>query len=252
MKLRHHKAKTLLFILYICIKRLVEKIKKWKGYIFELVLIFISVWFGFFLSEWSSSEGEKLTENKILTEIRNGIRSDLEDFESNVYGHNLSLQGISAFRGWMVDKPIRKDSLAIYYYVLLRDYIPVINRSGYESLKTSGLKTIINDSLRHQIINLYEFHYKIIDELEDGVQEMKDYDNFFHPVNAILNPYFDYDEKGRIVGITPNRFSEKERKEMMSYLWRVENNKKFKVSQYNIVIEEMKKLEKNITEELKN
>lgn len=247
MKLINHKVKTIL----LGIQQFVRKIKKWKGYIYELILIFISAGFGFFLSEWSSKEDERLTENKILTEIRNGIRSDLKDFESNVYGHKLSLKGISNFRKWMEHKPIAKDSMGIYYYVLLRDYIPLINRLGYESLTEIGLHTITNDSLRSQIINLYEYHYKIADKLENDLQETKDYDNFYHSVNAILNPYFEYDERGRIVSIAPNNFSEREKKEMLSYLWRVENNKKFKVSQYNIIIEEMKKLEKNITEELK-
>jgi hypothetical protein len=63
------------------------------------------------------------------------------------------------FRDLIKNKPISQDSIEIFYISLFRDYTPLINRSGYESLKESGLKTITNDSLRLQIITLYDYYY---------------------------------------------------------------------------------------------
>ena len=56
-----------------------------KKYSTEFALIFISVILAFALTEWSSNRGEKISENKILSEIKNGINSDYKDFESNLF-----------------------------------------------------------------------------------------------------------------------------------------------------------------------
>jgi hypothetical protein len=52
--------------------------------------------------------------------------------------------------------PVDKDSLPIFYHFLTRDFITIQNTSGYQTLKSKGLETIKNDSLRRNIIDLYE------------------------------------------------------------------------------------------------
>ncbi|HMR81553.1 MAG TPA: hypothetical protein PKE30_00375 [Niabella sp.] len=225
--------------------------KKWKEYIFQFILIFVSVFLAFFLTEWSLSQDDKISENKILTEIDNGINSDLEDFESNINGHTLSLRAISVIRNWIDGKFVPQDSIGLYYNILFRNFTPIINKSGYESLKFTNLKTITNDSLRFQIINLYEYYYKILEKLEDNVIEMQDFENFYVLTNTILNPYFEFDETGRLVKlIIPHNLTKAQKQELLSYLWKLENNKKFKIFRYNNVIEEIKKTDKNIKREL--
>lgn len=225
--------------------------KKWKEYTFQFVLIFVSVFLAFFLTEWSLSQDDKISENKILTEIDNGINSDLEDFEANISGHTLSLRAISVIRNWIDGKSVPQDSIGLYYNILFRNFTPIINKSGYESLKFTNLKTITNDSLKFQIINLYEYYYKILEKLEDNVTEMQDFENFYGPTNTILSPYFEFDEMGRLVKlIIPHHLTKAQKQELLSYLWKLENNKKFKIFRYNNVIEEIKKTDKNIKREL--
>lgn len=225
--------------------------KKWKEYIFQFVLIFVSVFLAFFLTEWSLSKDDKISENKILTEIDHGINSDLEDFEANISGHTLSLRAISVIRNWIDGQPVPQDSIGLYYNILFRNFTPIINKSGYESLKFTNLKTITNDSLRFQIINLYEYYYKILEKLEDNVIEMQDFKNFYEPTNTILSPYFEFDETGRLAKlITSHNLTKAQKQELLSYLWKLESNKKFKIFRYNNVIEEIKKADKNIKREL--
>ncbi|MGC4234209.1 MAG: hypothetical protein QM594_14610 [Niabella sp.] len=225
--------------------------KKWKEYIFQFILIFVSVFLAFFLTQWSLSQDDKISENKILTEINNGINSDLEDFETNISGHTLSLRAISVIRNWIDSKPVPQDSIGLFYNILFRNFTPIINQSGYESLKFTNLKTITNDSLRFQIINLYEYYYKILEKLEDNVIEMQDFENFYEPTNTILSPYFEFDETGRLAKlIIPHNLTKAQKQELLSYLWKLENNKKFKIFRYNNVIEEIKKVDKNIKREL--
>lgn len=223
-----------------------------KKYFSEFLLIFISVILAFAFTEWSNSKNEKLSQRTILTEIKNGLQSDVKDLQANVDSHKFSLRGVKVFRNWTLEKSIPQDSIALYYYGLFRNYTPIINKTGYESLKSSGLKTISNDSLRFKIITLYDFHYKIIEKLEDTHPEMQDFTNYFKPTNDIIHSNLSFDEKGNVIGIQPStNISENDKKALLSYFWRMEINKKFKMMRYNEIIKKLKELQKNIDEEIK-
>ncbi len=224
-----------------------------KKYFSEFALIFISVILAFALTEWSSNKNEKLSQKTILTEIKNGLQTDIEDLQANVDNHKLSIRGVRIFRNWTIEKQVPQDSIAFYYYSLFRNYTPIINKTGYESLKSSGLKTVNNDSLRFKIISLYDFHYKIIEKLEDSHVEMQDFQNYFKPTNDIIHSNLIFDDKGNIIGIQSSKnISKNHKKELLSYFWRMEINKKFKVVRYNGIIEKLKELERNLEEEIKN
>ena len=62
------------------------------------------------------------------------------------------------FISYISKNEVSLDSLNFYYSSLLGDYSPVIKKSGYESLKSSGLKTISNDSLLFQIVEFYDYY----------------------------------------------------------------------------------------------
>lgn len=223
---------------------------KWKKYIFEFLSIFIAVISAFALTNWNDHKNSRNSEQKILTEIKNGIGIDKQDFEGNIYGHNLSLRANYKFRELLKGKEISQDSIGILYISLFRDYTPVINRTGYESLKETGLKTITNDSLRFQIISLYDYYYGIIDIL-DNVTEMQSFENYFASVNSLLHPYMEFDDSGNLLEITnPEELSRSERKEILSYLWRLENNRKYKLGKYQSIIEIMDSVKTDIENEI--
>lgn len=228
--------------------RITENIKKYTS---EFVLIFISVILAFAMTEWSNSRGEKLSEDKLLTEIRNGINKDLEDFTNNINGNRLSLRSVAVMRDWLNQKEVPQDSIAVYYSILFRNYAPIINKSGYESLKSTNLKTITNDSLRSEIITLYDYHYKILETLENDAEEMQEFKNFYKPINSLLFPYMEFSEEGRLLKLKPALgLTENQKKEIMSYLWQIEFHRKFKLLRYEDVMKAIRKLDKNISQNL--
>jgi len=196
-----------------------KTINRIKKYLSDFALIFISVILAFGLTEWSSHKGEKISESKLLTEIRNGIDSDLKDFEANLKMHNLSKDGVSALRNWVNNEPVNQDSLNLYYYIAFRNYSPIINKTGYESLKQTNLKIISNDSLRFQIIKLYDFHYNILEQLENKNEEMQDFKTYFTLVNSILTPFMVFDDKGNLKTFKKSDLSADQKKELLSYFW---------------------------------
>jgi hypothetical protein len=223
-----------------------------KKYSSEFILTFVSVIIAFTLTEWSSNQGEKISETKIIFEIKNGINTDLKDLQANIDNYKISSRAIHVIRNWLNQKEIPQDSVGLYYYVLFRNFSPIINKTGYESLKETNLKTITNDSLRFQIITLYDYHYKIIEKLEDNIEEMQDFKNYFAPVNNILHQYMVFSENGKITKLNPSGgISESHKKEILSYLWRMENNRRFKLLRYEGVMKAIHNLNKNIDRELK-
>ena len=58
-----------------------------KKYFSEFAMIFISVILAFALTEWSSNQGKKVSEEKIFLEILNGLKKDSIDLTGNIDAH---------------------------------------------------------------------------------------------------------------------------------------------------------------------
>ncbi|MEM6828992.1 MAG: hypothetical protein AAF551_00655, partial [Bacteroidota bacterium] len=129
----------------------------WRKYTFEFLSIFVAVISAFGLNNWNDRRNSRDSEQKLLYEIRNSIKVDLKDFNNNIYGNKLSLRANELFRAFIQGQEIPQDSIGFFYTRLFRDYIPIINRSAYESYKANNIKIITNDSLRLQIISLYDY-----------------------------------------------------------------------------------------------
>lgn len=229
------------------------KNRNWTKYAFEFLSIFIAVISAFALNSWNDNRNNRSTERKILTEIKNSIAIDINDFNNNIKGNGISLRADEVLRDLIANKDITQDSIGLYYTALFRDYIPIINRSAYESFKSNNLKIISNDSLRLQIISLYDYYYSIIEALEYEVQEMKSYDNYFARINTLLYPYMRFNpQNGNLIEIKkPEKLTEPQKQEILSYLWRIRDNRKFKLGRYQIIIGNIKKVEAHIEKELK-
>lgn len=225
--------------------------KNWQKFGLEFLSIFIAVISAFSLNSWNENRISTHSELKILSEIKNSLKIDEHDFKQNIQGNTLSLKADAMFRDLLKGKEINQDSVAFYYTALFRDYIPIVNRSAYESLKANNLKTIENDSLRIQIISLYDYYYTIIESLEFEVPEMNSYSNYFARVNQLIYPFMEFDANDDLKGIHGiSTLSVAEKQEILSFLWRIRNNRKFKLGRYRLVLKEMEKLELNIEKEL--
>lgn len=223
----------------------------WRKYALEFLSIFIAVISAFALNNWNDNRNDSNSETKILTEIRNSIDIDSQDFSTNILGNRMSLRADQLFRNLLAGADESQDSIGYYYTVLFRDYIPIINRSAYESLKANGIKIVSNDSLRIQIISLYDYYYTIIEALEYEVPEMQSFGNYFTSVNTLIYPNMEFDPSGNLIAINDlGDLSEKDKKEILSYLWRIRNNRNFKLSRYSSILEVMDKVKKNIDLEL--
>lgn len=230
----------------------IKKIKWFSSYSIQFILIFISVLLAFMLSEWSNDREERISELKILTEIRNSLERDLFDVESNIQGYKLSMRSSEVLEDWLNKKAIPQDSINLHYQILFRNYTPIINRSAYESLKATSLKTVSNDSLRLEIISVYDYYYRILEKLEDEIYEMQDYRNHSKIVNEIISPYMQFNDELKLVGLLPaEKIDSIQEGKIKQCLWKTKQNRIFKLQQYKYVREKIKELKAEIEKELK-
>jgi len=78
--------------------------KKWRKYSFEFISIFTAVILAFALNNWNDNRRNNNAENKILTEIYNGLNKDLEDFKRNELGHKSGIKAIAYFKNILSKK----------------------------------------------------------------------------------------------------------------------------------------------------
>ena len=219
----------------------------WRKLGFEFLSIFIAVTSAFALNNWNENRRDRQAASKILAEISNGLKKDIDDIRINKNGHKDGMRACNFWRSVIRNDTPNLDSLLHHYIDLTRDYISIQNASGYESLKSRGLELIEDDSLRFEIITLYEYDYNILKKFEEEYHEMQYQENYFEEINKRIAPNFKFDKRGNIVGIDlPLKISEAEQHILLSYLWKIQGNRNFIIQFYTQTEEKLIELRKKI------
>lgn len=228
-----------------------SRITALRKYGFEFLTIFIGVFAAFALSSWYDGRRDSHAEVKILAEIQNGLRQDTVDLHLNRMGHRQGIAATNYFTRLVSGQELPTDSLNQHYFNLLRTFFSQQNVSGYESLKSKGLETIQNDSLRKEIIALYENNYTSLRKLEEDYEEVQFFKNYNYDFNHILAPHFQFLPSGQTIIQYPLKLSTSEKNVLLLHLWRIRVNRLFVLGYYDEILEKIEKVEKDITQELK-
>ena len=217
----------------------------------EIVLVVIGILIALQINTWNENKKTTEIENKILIEISNGLEKDLIDVGINKNGHILGLNAIRYWTKIINNEKVNIDSIQIQYHRLLRNFVSVQNTSGYESLKSRGLEIVKNDSLRLEIISLYEENYNIIKNIEEEYHENKFYKNYYKEINSLISSNFIYDNKGNLESFElPLSLSQENKKEFLSYLMKIKSGREFTISIYDNLELKIKETLKQINLEI--
>lgn len=213
----------------------------------EIILVVIGILIALSINNWNNNRKNRLVEDSILLEISNGLLHDLKDIKNNINGHK---SGLKAYKYWskvISDKQVDTDSVGYYYRYLTRDFLLILNTSGYESLKSKGLEIIENDSIRVEIITLYEKDYSILRKLEEEYSEMQFQNNYFEGFNNIVSPNLMFNDEGEIESIlVPLSLPENEKKILFSYISKIKKNREFILNFYSQTEQKIKTLQMKI------
>ncbi len=215
----------------------------WKKYVYEFLAIFLSVSLAFGFSKWNEQRNKRETADKLILEIKNGLKLDANDLHDNMIGHTNALKQVNFMRDFILGKKVGQDTIGKYYNTLFYDYISIQNRSAYESLKSKGLEIIKDDSLRLEIISLYDYYFEIIEKLEEDYSAGQYFTNYYKPMGEILYDYMVFDYKGSISEIRSiNTLPAKDKSALLLYLDNMAINRTLSAKSYETVLEKVEDL----------
>ena len=200
----------------------IKKIKLGK-FFFDFVSVFFAVIAAFALDNWNENRKDNLAEEKILTEIRNGLYLDLKDLNENREGHLRGLRACNSFEKIFKGETIPQDSVKIHYpFLTMVENTSTMNTIGYESLRSRGLEIIKNDSIRLKIIELYNLDYQNLKKFTEEIPSSQIFEYSYTPINNVISNYLNYGLDGNINGLDqPISLPKKTQKLMLSHIWRL-------------------------------
>ncbi|WP_394750998.1 DUF6090 family protein [Spongiimicrobium salis] len=153
----------------------------WKYAIGELLLIFLGITMAIWFNNWNETQKSNKTELKSIQEIKNAIRQDLVDINENISGfgkrvylYELILEHIDG------ELPL-SDTLK-YHLPYMQGVTTFLSNIGpYETLKSRGLETITNDSIRLKISLYYDFEYEKIQ-----TNERQHYEHYINNMKPLI------------------------------------------------------------------
>jgi hypothetical protein len=150
----------------------------------EIILVVIGILIALQINNWNEHNKQRRSEKIILEEIRDNLKFDLIDFESNIANlKNKSNSCKSILK--MIEKNSPYNDSVGYFFYYLKTYPHFSNKSnGYNLLQSKGLDIIQNDSIRKKITDLYEDRYNYLKTYE---KERIDYNNL---IENKLTPYY--------------------------------------------------------------
>lgn len=140
-----------------------------KNAIAEVALIFLGITLAVTFNNWNDYRKARQLEKTILQELKLSLSKDLLDINVNIVTLQQKTSIIQRLLEEMSAEAPPPDSIIIGgMMATLSNTFLVSDISTYEYLKSVGLHTIVNDSLRNQITTLYEVSYQSITGKESG------------------------------------------------------------------------------------
>jgi hypothetical protein len=131
----------------------------------EIVLVVIGILIALQVNNANQARKERKVELKILRTIHSDITQDIVNLDTMMgWERNLIVgnqQLINLLKNDTISYQNGMDSL---FGNMNRYYVFYPQQIGYESLKSTGMDLLRSDSLKENIVMLYDFHYELIAE----------------------------------------------------------------------------------------
>ncbi|MCP4459053.1 MAG: hypothetical protein GY816_13675 [Cytophagales bacterium] len=152
----------------------------------EIAVVAIGILIAFQLSNWRIARDRSNMEIEILQEIKSNLELDLIDINGNTRGHKEKLNLIDTLRNFK-NSSMNDYEVGLYLNSIFRDYLLTPQTSAFETLKAKGVDLIRNDSLRMQILRMYDFNYVTMIKVEEQWGQAQ----FFEDLKYIRETYYD-------------------------------------------------------------
>ena len=137
------------------------KTGKYFKYAFgEIILVVIGILIAIQINNWNESKNDIIYENKVLNEILTALKRDsllTEGIKTRVQRRDTAIANLIKY---IKSGVVETDSIFIKNLKDANTGIKIsFDNGAYEALKSKGLEFIRNETLRSQIVNIYEVHF---------------------------------------------------------------------------------------------
>ena len=156
---------------------------QWYKYIIEIVVVILGILIAYNLEEWSETRKNKTREIEILKEFKAALAADLVEMQDNIREHENSILSSRIVLQVIKDKLSYHDSLdACFAYT--HAFTTFSGRVGpIEQLKNTNLEIVSNDSLRLNIISMYDEAFPRLRAVELVIirdyEHLRDFDRLY-------------------------------------------------------------------------
>ena len=153
----------------------------------EIFLVLIGILLALAISDWNDARIDKQAEIRTLIELKKGILIDFDTITVKQAEVNKSIADLHFLQSLIKNKdyPYSKELDTLFGVVYgIRMLSP--NSAFYEDLKATGLKLIKDESIRLQIVQLFENNYKALNWINELEMSINDVNRTYY-----LNNFYD-------------------------------------------------------------
>ncbi len=148
----------------------------------EIILVVFGILIALSINNWNEARKSRVVEIELLKTIKTDLDRTLLDLKDDYESYLKSQKSGNRFQRFLIGEKMLEDSIFLHFHSLSQDRHFFPNSSGYESLKSSDMNMISNDSLRLQITELYELTFPRIKEWDES--------NPRWDIGIVLQPYY--------------------------------------------------------------
>ena len=149
----------------------------------EILLVVIGILIALSINNWNEKQKAELFEQKVLIDLKGGIEGNIWQLDFAIEGNTNSKKSIQIILDHLEQDLPYHDSLDVHFSLASSWNIPSINNSAFESLKSYGLHTITNDTIRARL-SIYDVGW--IETLNNRQEEY-----FYSTASPVLLNYFE-------------------------------------------------------------
>ena len=216
----------------------------------EIILVVIGILIALQVNNANQNRKERKVELKVLRTIQSDISQDIVNLDSMIKWERTFVAGneqlITLLKNDTITYETGMDSL---FGNINRYYVFYPQRIGYESLKSGGMDLLRSDSLKENIVMLYDFHYELIAETMELKKQL------YLETNPIFLPHLvtigDLDERFSVTRKRPVDFNAiKEDQEFYNYLTHIYHERinflRFALSTKDVMLNVRDKVEQEV------
>lgn len=204
-----------------------KKLGKYLLYaIGEIFLVMVGILMALQVNNWNNEKSDRNKEISILKELQRNLQANVGQFSLAMTQQDTIVRNIDLIMEQIKNKVPYHDSLGVKYASIAWTEEFIYVNSAFETLKTSGFDLIISDSLRENIIQLFNVEYPRISDVTQKISQM-DYSSLM----TFYLRHIEYDKEGNCIVIDDDKLAnDKEFTNMLSgrRVWKIDVIKTYK------------------------